>query len=191
MVVSAEEWDRKAHRVGNLAEFFAASPLSDQGVTYLDDQTLTPSFTATDSLSGVGTVEASVYGQAVTDGEAIQLWQLPLGPVPFTATASDNAGNMANQTVIFTITTSLPSMEELVGQFATMGLVADHGLAQSLTAKLRAAEAAQSRGDLTAAENDLGALVNEVQAQEDKGIAPTAAEVLLRDARYLLSGWEG
>jgi prevent-host-death family protein len=27
VVVSAEEWERKTHRVGNLAEFFAASPL--------------------------------------------------------------------------------------------------------------------------------------------------------------------
>lgn len=29
VVVSAEEWERKTHRVGNLAEFLAASPLRD------------------------------------------------------------------------------------------------------------------------------------------------------------------
>lgn len=29
VVVSAEEWERKTRRVGNLAEFFAASPLRD------------------------------------------------------------------------------------------------------------------------------------------------------------------
>jgi prevent-host-death family protein len=27
VIVSKEEWERKAHRSGNLAEFFAASPL--------------------------------------------------------------------------------------------------------------------------------------------------------------------
>ena len=27
VIVSKEEWERKAHRAGNLAEFFAASPL--------------------------------------------------------------------------------------------------------------------------------------------------------------------
>lgn len=32
VVVSAEEWERKARRVGNLAEFFAESPLRDSGV---------------------------------------------------------------------------------------------------------------------------------------------------------------
>ena len=32
VVVSIEEWERKAHRTGNLAEFFAASPLRDSGL---------------------------------------------------------------------------------------------------------------------------------------------------------------
>jgi len=32
VVVSAEEWARKAHRPGNLAEFFAESPLRGSGL---------------------------------------------------------------------------------------------------------------------------------------------------------------
>jgi prevent-host-death family protein len=32
VVVSAEEWDRKVRRKGNLAEFFAASPLRGSGL---------------------------------------------------------------------------------------------------------------------------------------------------------------
>jgi prevent-host-death family protein len=32
VVVSADEWQRKARRVGNLAEFFAASPLRGSGL---------------------------------------------------------------------------------------------------------------------------------------------------------------
>src|SRR3546814_4347787 len=32
VVVSAEEWERKTKRTGNLAEFFATSPLRDSGV---------------------------------------------------------------------------------------------------------------------------------------------------------------
>ena len=32
MVVAAKEWKRKANRKGNLAEFFAASPLCGAGV---------------------------------------------------------------------------------------------------------------------------------------------------------------
>jgi prevent-host-death family protein len=32
VVVSAEEWERKSRRAGNLAEFFASSPLRDSGI---------------------------------------------------------------------------------------------------------------------------------------------------------------
>jgi prevent-host-death family protein len=32
VVVSAEEWERKTKRIGNLAEFFAASPLRGSGL---------------------------------------------------------------------------------------------------------------------------------------------------------------
>ena len=32
IVVSAEEWERKTRRVGNLAEFFARSPLRQSGL---------------------------------------------------------------------------------------------------------------------------------------------------------------
>jgi prevent-host-death family protein len=32
VVVSAEEWERKTKRVGNLAEFFASSPLRGSGI---------------------------------------------------------------------------------------------------------------------------------------------------------------
>jgi prevent-host-death family protein len=32
IVVSAEEWKRKTHRKGNLAEFFASSPLRGSGL---------------------------------------------------------------------------------------------------------------------------------------------------------------
>ena len=32
VVVSAEEWERKAHRAGNLADFFAESPLPGSGL---------------------------------------------------------------------------------------------------------------------------------------------------------------
>jgi len=32
VIVGAEEWERKTQRVGNLAEFFAASPLRESGL---------------------------------------------------------------------------------------------------------------------------------------------------------------
>ncbi|MDA8345406.1 MAG: hypothetical protein M0Z66_07970 [Thermaerobacter sp.] len=121
----------------------------------------------------------------------MHLWQLLLGQVPFTVAATDNAGNVANQTVTFTVTTSIASMEDLVGRFTSMQLITDRGLAGGLTAKLQAAASSQSRGDQSAAANELGAFVNEVNAQTGKGIASAAAAVLMRDAQYVLNSWEG
>jgi prevent-host-death family protein len=34
VIVAAEEWERKTRRVGNLAEFFAASPLRASGLRF-------------------------------------------------------------------------------------------------------------------------------------------------------------
>lgn len=34
VVVASEEWERKSKRVGNLAEFFAASPLRSSGLKF-------------------------------------------------------------------------------------------------------------------------------------------------------------
>ena len=91
----------------------------------------------------------------------------------------------------FTVTTSIASMEDLIGQFTSTGLIADPGLRQSLTAKVREAQPANARGDQTASVNALGAFENELDAQTGKGVATTAATVLLRDAQYVLTSWEG
>jgi prevent-host-death family protein len=39
VVVASEEWERKTRRVGNLAEFFAASPLRNSGLTAARNKT--------------------------------------------------------------------------------------------------------------------------------------------------------
>jgi prevent-host-death family protein len=41
VVVSVEEWQRKSRRKGNLAEFFAASPLRDSGLE-LEERAIEP-----------------------------------------------------------------------------------------------------------------------------------------------------
>lgn len=38
VIVSAEEWERKSRRSGNLAEFFAASPLRGSGLDVRREQ---------------------------------------------------------------------------------------------------------------------------------------------------------
>jgi hypothetical protein len=60
------------------------------------------------------------------------------------------------------------------------------GLKNSLLKKLQNAEAAQNRGDSTAAENKLNAFLNEIKAQAGKGIDPDAVEMFEQEAQYIL-----
>lgn len=57
--------------------------------------------------------------------------------------------------------------------------ITKEGIHNSLCAKLRAAAAAEARGNLGAKGNILSAFVNEVQAQTDKAITPSNANILI------------
>lgn len=67
----------------------------------------------------------------------------------------------------------------------TQQLVSQHGVANSLCAKLDAAAAAAARGNLTAEAGALGAYVNEVNAQTNKFITVANAAILLQIAGTL------
>jgi hypothetical protein len=147
--------------------------------TYSDSMDITPFLTLSDNLSGVDssktTVTLSTYGaqQSVQQGATIPLYTLPLGTHAFIVAASDMAGNTGNETIAFTTTTSIPSMQTLVARFTNMGWIDNSGIATSLQSKLAA--------------NALADFVSEVQAQSGKHISSQAAGYLLRDAQYLLN----
>jgi len=69
----------------------------------------------------------------------------------------------------------------------TRQFVSKPGVANSLCAKLAAAQAAAERGDAKAKAGALGAYINEVSAQRDKSISAANATLLIELARALLS----
>jgi hypothetical protein len=143
--------------------------------TYNDSTDITPVITLDDKFSGVDTSKTSVTldGKDVQQGATIQLYKLPLGSHTFIVTASDLAGNTSRQTIVFQTTTSIKSMQDLVTLFTKTGWIDHAGIADSLQSKLNS--------------NALTALVNEVKAQSGKHISAEAADLLIRDAQYLLS----
>ena len=56
----------------------------------------------------------------------------------------------------------------------------------TLLAKLDAASMRRNAGDCGAASNIYGALINELQGQSGKGIDAAAAQIVIRDAQYLI-----
>lgn len=94
---------------------------------YGDSESVTPVFSATDGVSGVATVSATVDGKPVESGAAIQLWTLPLGTHQLVVTAKDHAGNSRSQAITFTTSTSFAHVAALIDRFAGDGRITADG----------------------------------------------------------------
>ena len=139
---------------------------------YTVDQTVQITCSATDALSGVASSNCpSLNAPAYT---------FPTGTTTLTANATDKAGNTGTGSASFTVRTSFQGLCGLVRR-----LVGDAGVADSLCAKLTAAEASAARGDSNALAGQMGAFANEVEAQTGKAISAENAALLLRLAGEL------
>ena len=146
-------------------ELAAAVPIPTSG------QTIIGPFAWTPQVAGVVSVLASASAtgdpsNADTVNGTIAHWRL----VPF-----DN--NLAQRNVTTVAADPCEQMGRLADYIESLDL--DHGLEQSLTAKLRNAERDCQRGHATPACNKLDAFDNEVRAQTGKGITKDQANVLL------------
>ena len=81
------------------------------------------------------------------------------------------------------LTTIISYKEQAVQQ----GWIDNSGIANSLDAKLNAAQASLKQGDTSTARNQLDALSNEVDAQAGKHLVPEAVALLKFNTQYLIS----
>lgn len=140
--------------------------------TYTVDQIVNITCSASDNLSGIASDSCqNIVGPA---------YSLPLGANTFSATATDVAGNVGSGSTTFTVKVTGASLGALVQSF-----VSQPGVASSMLAKLRAAEAAAARGNASAKAGAIGAFINEVQAQSGKTLTAEQAATLIRLARAM------
>ncbi len=154
---------------------------------YPHNATLTLNYSVTDGTeSGVQSF-APLMDNAITvgnhglqSGQAIKLLtEMNFGQHTFTVTAIDNAGNEDSSSVTFTIVVTPDSIEDDVNQFVATGAIRNHGLANSLLAKLNAAASARAAGDCATANNDYQAFIKELQTQIGRGVEATAAAIMI------------
>jgi cytochrome c len=138
-----------------------------------------------DSGLAPGSPSATLDGTTIANSQTISLLTLPLGPHVLTMSASDVAGNSAQQSVTFTIVATIDSVIAAVNAFATQGKV-DAGSQKTLLSQLNDVKAALARGNATAARNKLRDAIDYAEARSDKGIAPAAASLLVADMQYVL-----
>ena len=125
---------------------------------------------ATDNVAGVVPVSC---GPVAGSGFAI-------GTTRVTCMAADPSGNRASATFHVTVLDAPAQLGNLDESVAGLGLPS--GIATSLTAKLNAALAAASVGDVVTACTKLQDLINETRAQAGKMIPMTDATLLVTEA---------
>ncbi len=158
---------------------------SPAATEYLHTATLQVSYGATDSLSGLASLFATLDGVAVTNGQTIQLLTLPLGVHIFSVSASDRAGNTSALNLGFTVVATIDTLIGAVDTFIAAGQI-DASAGRSLLSKLEDAKQALSRGNLTGARSKLTDFRNQVSAQTGQSISPAAAQLLIADADYVI-----
>ncbi len=150
----------------------AAAPLvtyEGNAGSYLVDQTVAITCSASDALSGVASSTCEDISGAA--------YAFDVGLNTFSASALDVAGNRGAGSTSFTVGVTPASLCTLVER-----LVSEKGMVNSLCAKLDAvakARNANARG------GQIQAFVNEVTAQAGKKIAEEVAELLIRLVRVL------
>jgi hypothetical protein len=166
---------------------------------YLHSDAFTISYTVDDGTgSGVKTAVPDIDGQTtlydgtmqvtVANGLRVKLLtELTPGPHTFNVNSVDNVDNADTATVTFGIIVTPESIKTEVNQFFAMGAIRNHGLVNSLLAKLNAAANARARGNCRTASNNYVAFIHLLQAQSGKGVTAQAATILISDAQYLIA----
>jgi hypothetical protein len=84
------------------------------------------------------------------------------------------------------LTPTIASLATCVEHAASQGIITSQGVANSLLAKLDAAQSALDRGQTSAAINNLQAFINEVQAQAGKHIDAMHAQHMVMHAQLVI-----
>lgn len=88
-------------------------------------------------------------------------------------------------------TPTIPALQMCVAHATEMGAIDNSGVAQSLVAKLDAAQAALDRGQPAVAINNLNALIQEVRAQSGQHIEAEHATHLITHTQHVIDALSG
>jgi hypothetical protein len=163
-------------------------------IAYVHSATLTLDYSVVDGCTGVGNVSplldgsSTVGGHGLPDGQAINLLtELALGSHTFSIDSTDAEGNPSSASVTFSIIVTAESIQEDVRQFVASGAITQSSYGQFLLGKLAAAASSRAKGNCGAAAATYNAVISSVMSQTGKSITPTAAAILIADARYLIA----
>jgi len=164
-------------------DIFITSP---ETKVYENAETFTVIWNATDNLSGIASDSGAIDGIAVTNGQLINLLIYAPGLHTIEVEAMDKADNPASTSLVFSVSVDSDGLLAALEYMCDLGWINKHGICNSLAAKLNATIASIDRENLNAAENQLNAFLNELEAQQGKSINQAAYDVLKAGALYVI-----
>jgi hypothetical protein len=154
-----------------------------KAVPYLNSSAFVVNFTATDSVSGIGSVTSTLDGVAVTNGQVIKLYTFAAGTTHnFNITAQDGAYNPSNAAVSFTVETSIESMKAVVTSLYNDGKLM-YIAYRPIMNKLQSASNARLPSMKI---NVLNSTITLIRVQSGRTIDTATANLLMTDLRWLV-----
>nr|WP_238546045.1 endonuclease [Tumebacillus flagellatus] len=154
----------------------------------LADGKLNFNLRATDSGSGVAALTLALDDKTIASGTAIDASTLTLGAHTVKAIAIDNAGNVNTVSYTFLVDTKVTTVQNLLQKLADNGEVKNHGIQQSILAKLNTAQSFLDKGKPDQAAKHLQDLQSILTSYAKNGnISAHAGDVLGAQVAYLLA----
>ena len=137
--------------------------------------------------SGVASVSATLDGTAIPAATSSTRSSSAPGSHTIVVSTIDNVGNDATKTITFEVHATAESLGKNVVRAFELGLITKQGTANSLGAKTDAALRSHQRGQHATEWNQLGAFINELEAQRGKSIDPVTADRFIAFAQDLIA----
>jgi len=155
-----------------------------------DTESVTFTWQAEDTVSGVEKVAATFNGENYDQGTEIPLAGKP-GDHELVVTAVDKNGNISEVSYMIHVTTSAANMASLVERFEKAGEFANHGSAESLLSHINSVDRFEQKGDRDKAIHHLNNFKKLLEHHKDhKLISVEAYDILCADVDYLLEKWQ-
>jgi hypothetical protein len=158
-----------------------------EGTVFDITGTSTISYTVTDAASGLKIEGVTLDGPLSSNGAALDMFHLYPGTHTIVVSAKDNLDNPSRATRTFTVQATSAGLLSSWSRASSLGLVPGTGAYNGGRAKLQAALAAHHRGQHATEGNQLGAFVNQIQAQRGRGIDAATADRFIAWAQDLIN----
>lgn len=137
--------------------------------------------------SGVASESASFDGAGATNGQILDMFFLEAGMHSVVVTVTDNVGNTGTTERAFRVRATAASLISNIDRARSLGLITNNGAYNGIRASLEAAQQSHLDGRHATERNQLGTVVNQLEAKSGNGIDASTARRLIGYVRDLIS----